>query len=159
MSDTWQQELQNRRIQYLGKSLLNGGASLPFEALQKNVLREVPGAIGIKTVTIKKMAYAVAQGHKVETFTEAEKVKLPLGPQMRRWTNERLAQKKMSGHPGGLPEKEEVSPGEAQRSSNPLLASWWAREIQPRLEAQGIRGVVWQLGDSPEVELVTKVKL
>jgi hypothetical protein len=160
MSITWQQALQNKRIQYLEKSLLNGGAHLPFEELQTNLLKEIPGPIGIKPGTIKKMAFAVSQGVEVKTFAEAEKIQLPLGKKMERWSKERLdssskkPSKKMSGRPGPVHSEED-----APRSSNPLLAAWWAREIQPRLEAQGIRGVSWQLGDSPEVELVTKVKL
>jgi len=44
-------------------------------------------------------------------------------------------------------------------SEHPLLKAWWDRKILPLLEAQGIRGITWQLGQSPEVELVTKVKL
>jgi len=160
---TWQRELQNKRIQYLNKSLLNGGAHLPFEELRMNVLRDVPGALGFKPAVIKKTAYAVSQGKAVKTIDEAESVALPMSSNMTKWAKSRLAGAKpktpMPGFPTPLKERPVETAVGADGSENPLLKAWWDREIRPRLDAQGITGISWQVGSAPEVELVTKVKL
>lgn len=63
---------------------------------------------------------------------------------------------KLPGRPGPGAKSSEASEASAE---NPLLRAWWDREIQPRLEEQGIRGINWSSGGPLEVEVVTKVTL
>lgn len=147
----WRRNVQNARVEYLVKHLQNGGAGLPFEALQKHAMKQVPGKVSIGLNLVKKIAFAVEKNGKIpSSVEEARRVRLPLASNMSTWVASRAKTPPQ-------PRKNAAPSVETQNSD--LLSVWWERNILPLLEDQGIIGVKWEKGEPAEVTLLARVTL